>query len=218
MFFTSTRRRVIGLSKAETRRKRLSQFNSRLALEQMEDRLLLTNWSGDIATNTTWVNTQVQNIVGNVHVDLGVTLTIQAGTVVKFNYGGINLTVDGTLSAQGTTSQTIIFTSANDNSPEGGANNAGNGDWGAIQFNSDSSANVLSNIKVNYGGGWGNNAAIIDNGTALKFDNGVIGNSGTAGITSPGPTPRLPATRSRTTRVPPSAWTWLPTRTSPAPA
>ena len=135
----------------------------RMLFEEMESRILLANWSGDIASNTIWSNTQVQNIVGNVRVDLGVTLTVQAGTVVKFN-NGTSLTIDGTLLAQGTASQTIVFTSVNDNSPEGGAIPPATAIGAAIQFNSDSTANVLDYTKVNYGGGYGAAAAVIDNG------------------------------------------------------
>ena len=42
-----------------------------------------------------------------------------------------------------------------------------------------------------FGGGWGNNAAVIDNGDSVMLDNGVIGNSGTAGMRIAGANPTL---------------------------
>ncbi len=150
-------------------------------LEALECRLAPANWSGDLTSNTTWSNTQVQSIVGNVRVDPGVTLTVQAGTVVQFNYG-TNLTIDGTLLAQGSSTQTIYFTSYRDNSPLSGSNNASNGDWGTIQFNDDSTGNVLTDTQVNYGGGNGMSAAITDNGAPLTLSNSVVSYSYTAGL------------------------------------
>lgn len=88
-------------------------------VEALEVRTMLSNWSGPLTSNTTFANTEVQNIVGNVDVEPGVTLTVQPGTVVQFN-GGTSLTVDGSLLAQGTTSQRIVFTSFKDNSATGG--------------------------------------------------------------------------------------------------
>ena len=115
--------------------------------------------------------------------------------------------VDGTLEAQGSAAQPIIFTSVRDNSPMGCANTASNGDWGSLQFGSTSTNNDLEFAKVFYGGGgYGTVATVVDNGGALTFNNGVVGNSSTAGLRIVGPTRHSPATRSRTTRVPPSAW------------
>jgi hypothetical protein len=34
-------------------------------LEALEARIVLSDWSGPLTSNTTFVNTQVQNIVGN---------------------------------------------------------------------------------------------------------------------------------------------------------
>ena len=105
----------------ERNRRRKNPSRTRILLpwvEALEIRTMLSNWSGPITSNTFLSNTQVQNIVGNVDVEPGVTLTVQSGTVVQFN-NGTNLTVDGTLVAQGTTSKTITFTSVNDNSATG---------------------------------------------------------------------------------------------------
>ena len=165
------------------------------SLELLETRIVPSTWSGDIydglggSNGPLFTNDQVQEIVGNVHVPAGKTLTIQAGAVVKFDIS-FNMTVDGTLLAQGTSGQTITITSINDNSPEGGSNNASAGNWGAIQFNSDSTGNELVDTKVVYGGGWGNVAAVVDNSATLTMNNSTVGNSNSAAmrITNAAPT------------------------------
>lgn len=56
---------------------------------------------GTILADTTWTSDKTYIVNGNVGVTPGVTLTIQAGTVVKFN-GSYSLNVGGTLIAAGT--------------------------------------------------------------------------------------------------------------------
>ena len=142
--------------------------------------MLLSNWSGPLTSNTTFSNSEVQNIVGNVDVEPGVTLTVQAGTVVQFN-SGTSLTVDGTLIAQGTTSQTIDFTSVHDNSATGGSNTASPGNWNSIQFNSDSTGNVLTDTKISYGGGFGL-PMVHDIGGPLTLSSSTVSDSAATGV------------------------------------
>ena len=137
-------------------------------LEWLEARVVLSDWSGPITSNTTWVNTETQNIVGNVDVEPGVTLTVQPGTLVQFN-NATSLTVDGTLLAAGTSSKTINFTSVNDNSATGGGNTASPGNWGSITFDSDSAGNVLTDTAIAYGGA-GHTAMIHDSGGPLALE------------------------------------------------
>ena len=159
----------------------------RLFLEPLEPRIVLSTWSGDIydglggATGPLFTNTSVQEIVGNVHVPAGKTLTVQAGAVVKFD-NGTSLTVDGTLVAQGTASQTIYFTSINDNSPENGSNTAGPGNWQDIVFNSDSTGNTISNAVIRYAGSNGTPAEVYDHGAPLTLTSSAISNSGSPGL------------------------------------
>ncbi len=141
---------------------------------------MLSNWSGPLTSNTTFVNTQVQNIVGDVDVEPGVTLTIQAGTIVQFN-DGKNLTVDGTLLAQGSASKTIFFTSVHDNSASGGSNTAPRGAWGSITFDSDSSGSVVSDAAISYGGSFGA-PSVQDLGGPLSLSNSSVSDSGGPGV------------------------------------
>jgi RHS repeat-associated protein len=147
----------------------------RLALEALEDRIAPANWSGTIPNGTVWTNAQVQSIVGNIDVPQGSTLTIDPGTVVQFN-GGTNMTVEGTVNASGTSGQHIFFTSSRDNSPLGGANNAGNGDWDKIEFNSGSTG-TFNFVEVRYAGGGDELGAIVDNAGTLSLTNSIIRNT-----------------------------------------
>lgn len=71
------------------------------------------NVSGLIISDTRWVSTCTYNVVDNVAVDAGVTLTVEPGTVVKFA-GRYHLQVAGTLVAQGTADERVVFTSLYD--------------------------------------------------------------------------------------------------------
>ncbi|MEP7163861.1 MAG: hypothetical protein ABI741_04155 [Ferruginibacter sp.] len=90
---------------------------------------------------------------------VGVTssLTIEAGTIIKFEAAkGILVSGSGTLSAEGTISDPVIFTSSKDDSYGGDNNGDGNatvpqkGDWFDIGFASP--GNSLDYCKILYAG------------------------------------------------------------------
>jgi len=64
--------------------------------------------SGTIAENRTWTNDKTYVVTNNVGLAPGYTLTIEAGTTIKFN-GNYSLNLGGTLVAQGTAEQPILF-------------------------------------------------------------------------------------------------------------
>ena len=68
---------------------------------------LANYWRGTITVNITWSDSVT--VYGDVTVNDGVTLTIEPGTVVKFN-SGKKLRVYGTLIAEGTSADHITFT------------------------------------------------------------------------------------------------------------
>jgi hypothetical protein len=76
--------------------------------------------SSNISANTTWTNDNVYELAGRITVLDGVTLTIEAGTVIKGQVGtGANATAllvarGGKLIAEGTAALPIIFTSVAD--------------------------------------------------------------------------------------------------------
>ncbi len=88
-----------------------------MLIEALEYRQVLATWSGDIPNGTIWSNTEVQQLVGDVRVPAGATLTIEPGKMIKVNtFAGIDLVVEGRLLAVGTTAQPIVFTSFRDDS------------------------------------------------------------------------------------------------------
>ena len=95
---------------------------------------------------------------------------------------GKSLIVNGTVTAQGTAAQPIIFTSYRDDSAGGDTNNdgtstsGGNGDWDKFEFNSGSTG-TLNYVQVRYAGGGDQLGALVDNGGALSFTNGTISNT-----------------------------------------
>jgi predicted outer membrane repeat protein len=99
---------------------------------------------GPIFEDTTWTKEGSPYIVtAGVLVEEGVTLTIEPGVVVKFNYGKA-LQIDGCLIAQGTEDEPIIFTS---NQPSPAPS-----DWGYILF-TDTSVDATYDDEGNYTGG-----------------------------------------------------------------
>jgi RHS repeat-associated protein len=111
--------------------------------------------SGTISTNTTWTKDRSPYIITGITISSGTTLTIEPGTIVKFDSSG--LIVRGTLLANGTSQDKIIFTSIKDDSYGGDTNNDGSatspapGNWTAIDFVS-SSASSVGNSIIKYGG------------------------------------------------------------------
>ena len=117
---------------------------------------------GSLTTNTTWHSNGTYVISGTLTIPEGTTLRLEPGTVVKFaamngtdgNSDQTGIVVQGTLIAEGTQTQPIVFTSINDHSI-GGATGSGTpspGDWDAIRFESTSTGSRLSRVVVKYGG------------------------------------------------------------------
>ena len=97
--------------------------------------------SGIITGNTTWTLANSPYIVtGNTLVENGVTLTIEAGVMVKFDTG-LSLRVDGELIARGTSGNLITFTSSSA-TPQPG-------DWASITF-TDSATDAVYDVDGNY--------------------------------------------------------------------
>lgn len=99
--------------------------------------------TGEITVNTTWTNDRIWVLNQKVVVKSGVTLTIEAGTIIKGSEGqgslasALVIARGGKIMAEGTASEPIIFTSINDNIAVGqtaGTNltTADNGLWGGL--------------------------------------------------------------------------------------
>ena len=149
---------------------------------------LTTDVSGHITTDTTWTLAGSPYVVtDDVTVDEGVTLTIEPGVVVKFNDAGDDLIVNGSLVAQGTEEEPIVFTSLKDDAHGGDTNEDGLAsspaphDWGGIVFNASSSGNLLEHVWIGYGGSYGGaNLKVYTNDVTIR--DSVIGWSHQRGI------------------------------------
>ncbi|MCD4819634.1 MAG: right-handed parallel beta-helix repeat-containing protein [Candidatus Cloacimonetes bacterium] len=129
--------------------------------------------SGIISSNEWWDNVHSHFIIGNVSVADGVTLTIEAGTIIRFDEN-CSLTINGTLIADGTDSQNITFTS------DYGGNTPGF--WKYIYFNSADPGCILDYCNISYGGS--ENGMIYSNnsGSNVHITNCNIQLSGTKGL------------------------------------
>ena len=115
-------------------------------------------YSGSIISSTTWFGNC--NVVSNVSVNSGVTLTLNSGTVATFA-SGASLIVNGTLNAAGTLSSPVVFDFISPNS------STQNG----MQFNSGSSSSTISYCRIlnAYRG-------IYENGVSVNVSNSSMSN------------------------------------------
>ena len=123
----------------------------------MENNVIVKD--GSIDADETWTADHVYIVPsgsefnGRVVVSDGVTLTIEAGTVVKFEYEA-QIDVLGTLDVQGTPTNPVVFTSHKDDDHGGDTNGDGDAtspasaDWGLIYFSG--STNIFENALVQY--------------------------------------------------------------------
>ena len=113
---------------------------------------------GAIPEDRVWAVTNLPYVfTGDISIPESATLKIEPGAVLKFAHGQL-LTVDGTLDAQGSLTQPIVFTSRDDDTALGdtfgdGANGVATpGDWESILFNPTSGDSVLDRVDVRYAG------------------------------------------------------------------
>ncbi|RPI30712.1 MAG: hypothetical protein EHM70_13205, partial [Chloroflexota bacterium] len=92
--------------------------------------------SGYIIADTLWTSEKIYVVGGDLTINSGVTLTIQAGTQVRFN-GNYSLNVNGTLIADGAPDAPILFTSGT------------SGRWNRIYFG-DTSPDAQAGANGNY--------------------------------------------------------------------
>jgi hypothetical protein len=129
-----------------------------LAQPRAVHRLATTHLSGGTYnTDQHWTTAGSPYVLdGDVVMASGTTLTIDPGVVVKFNGSTRTLTINGTLSASGTSGSRIYFTSYKDDSVGGDTNGDGSatspaaGDWSSISFGSGSTG-TFSYVTVTYG-------------------------------------------------------------------
>ncbi len=126
--------------------------------------------SGDITENTSFC-VDTLKVIDDVTIHDGITLEICPGTVIEFQ-GNYTLNVQGQLLAEGTLTDTIVFTYLN-----------GADTWGGIRFDNTPSGNSFSKISysiIEYGENNRGGAIYIDNYHKLGFNNNIVRNN-TAG-------------------------------------
>jgi len=102
--------------------------------------LWATDHSGTISGNTTWYAADnPHNIVGDMTVQSGATLTLEAGVTVQFD-AFKNITFYGALTAVGVPDTGIVLT------------RSGTSDWGKLYFTGGSSNGTLDYCTIEYGG------------------------------------------------------------------
>ncbi len=112
----------------------------------------------------------------NVHISKDVTVLIEPGTVVKFYDNQARLIVDGTLDAEGTETENIVFTSFTDDEFGGDTNQDADatapapGNWLSLYFSNTSVNSVLEHVRLRYGG----STALNDFGNALWVDHSSV--------------------------------------------
>jgi len=155
--------------------------------------------SGTMYKDQTWGDTQFPYIIttSGMTISSGKTLTLDPGVIFKPQIGASALYVSGTLSAIGSSSAPIYFTSYRDDTVGGDTNHDGSstnptaGDWRGIRVNSGGTASI-SYAKISYAGnyfGW----TVDSYGGNVDIDNSILAsasvgfkieNSGTGSISS----------------------------------
>lgn len=119
---------------------------------------------GNISANVTWIPTYIYVITCDVYIQPGVTLSIQAGTILKF-HANTSLVVNGNLNTQGDISNHVVFTSFTDDTHGGDTNEDGvsygqPGYWSGIYLNNSSVTLDYSKVLFSANGiSTGNNAS-----------------------------------------------------------
>ena len=110
-------------------------------------------------------------IYGNLTVASGATLQINKGVYIEQP----NITVKGTLKAEGTAEKPVVFT---------GYKQAAPGEWGKIAFEPGSGASVLDHVEVSYGGS-GFRPTVEVKASSPTITNSTFRKNGNYGIYAP---------------------------------
>jgi len=130
------------------------------ATSSSNDANLNVNHCGTFVASETWsASANVHIVTCDIVVPLGMTLTIEAGAIVKFNVN-TRVIIQGALNAQGTAVNQIVFTSIHDDEHGGDTDGDGSAtppakyNWGWIEFadSSNDSASFVQHCLIRYGG------------------------------------------------------------------
>jgi len=141
---------------------------------------MIQSYSGTLAADDTWLGDgQVYRITGTITIPAGVTLTILPGAILKFDANcSLIVQTGGTLIAEGSAAQPIVFTSIKDDTYGGDTNEDGDatrplaGDWNQIRANGGTI--TLNHTRVSYCSNASDQGGIYVNGGSVTFDNSII--------------------------------------------
>ncbi len=120
------------------------------------------------AAATTLTAGATYHVLGATFVPTGKTLTIPAGTILKFHGGASQLIVDGVLTVQGTSNNKVTLTS--------GRTIPSRGDWAGISLKGGAGS-IIDNAIIEY-----TTQGVLLNGVAAQIKNSIIRYFNTDGI------------------------------------
>ena len=138
--------------------------------------------SGSMSASATWDADGVAFVTSGLTIGSTGSLTIAAGTTLKFDNGNASLVVSGHLTATGTVATPVAFTSIHDDTFVGDTNGSttppNHGNWDTLQI-ADGGVATLQYIIVRYGGDNGHRRPQmrVNNGGELIMTNSIIEHS-----------------------------------------
>jgi len=130
--------------------------------------------SGMIGEDETWTSARVYVLAGAVVVPDDVTLSIQAGAIVKGLDTSSMLVVRGTLVSQGTDAAPVVFTSFKDDAQGGDTNgdsvetSPAAGDWAGIRLEGSAAGTALTRTSIMHAGTWQSSPWIAESAVLIE--------------------------------------------------
>ncbi len=137
--------------------------------------------SGTVEQSGIWFDPGGPIIVGTLTVAGGAALVVQPGVAFE----GGTFTINGTLIAEGTEEEPVLF------------NPVGKSQWAGLSFESGSGASVLDYVEVVQGGNWSSGKAITIKESSPTITNSMIRESSNYGIYVPSGSPTIEGNRFR---------------------